>query len=347
MLNNEIMSIFIILTCAYVTIHIVNGHGNMVSPTVWWDKERIGMGRGRQCASGMSVDDLPAGKFSGTNCLWFTNDTFLPHSPTLENSMRTYRNVPFPDYGPIPIDYTKSNPWRSPGSAHVHSPCGTAGGNPNGCPIGAPRGKGFDCPGGGWSHGPNAEKYPFKDVPVTNWIIGSVVEVAWGIIANHGGGYSYRLCKVPIEGVAHLTEDCFQQTPLDFVGDLQWVQYGTDKDTRIEFLANRTRKGTYPPGSHWTKNPIPACYPFGGFFSSSCDELQFPAPAPGLFGFGNHVENPGKALFKFHIVDKVKLPNNLKPGDYVLSFRWDCEQTPQIWNACATIKLMLDYDETP
>ena len=331
--------IFIIIVLFHTGIKNVECHGNMVLPTVWWDKERIGMGKGHQCWSGFSIDDLPAGKGAGTNCFWFTNDTFIPHSATLDNSLRTYRNVEiFPGYGPL--DYTKNNPWRSPGSAHVHSPCGNAGGNPNGCPIGAPRNEGFDCPGGGWSHGPNAENYPFEDVPITEWSIGSVVEVGWGIIANHGGGYSYRLCKLPKDGVAHLTERCFQQTPLDFVGNVQWAQYGLDRETRIEFVANRTRKGTYPPGSQWTKNPIPACYPYGGFNSKVCDELQFPEPAPGLSGFGVLIKDPKNALFKFNIIDKVQIPFELEPGEYVLSFRWDCEQTPQIWNGCATIKLV-------
>ena len=36
------------------------------------------------------------------------------------------------------------------------------------------------------------------------------MEAAWGIIANHGGGYSYRLCKVPAEGMSGITEECFQ-----------------------------------------------------------------------------------------------------------------------------------------
>ena len=319
----------------------VNGHGNMVMPPVWWDKEHIGMGEGHQCMSGFSIDDLPAGKHAGTSCFWFTNDTFIPHSPTLDNSMRTYRDAEIIP-GLSPIDYTKNNPWRSPGSAHVHSPCGNAGGNPNGCPIGSPRGEGFDCPGGGWSHGPNAEDYPFEDVPVTQWKSGDVVEVGWGIVANHGGGYSYRLCKVPQEGISHLTEECFQETPLDFVGDVQWVQYGLDEHTRIPFIANRTRKGTYPRGSQWTKNPIPACYPFGGFYSKECKELQFSEPAPGLSGFGIWIQNITNVLFKFHIIDRVKIPPNLEPGYYVLSFRWDCEQTPQIWNGCSDIKLVND-----
>ena len=341
------MRIFlVILALVLFAVEKIRGHGNMVMPIVWWDKERIGMLRGYQCASGFSVDDLPAGPGSGVNCLWFTNDTYIPHSPTLDNSLRTYRNIVVPGLGPL--DYTRHNPWRSPGSSHVHSPCGNAGGNPDGCPIGAPRGKGMDCLGGGWSHGPNAEEYPFQDVPLTEWQIGSVVEVAWGIIANHGGGYSYRLCKVPEGGIAYINEECFQQIPLNFVDDFQWIQYGLDKSTRTKIVANRTRKGTYPAGSQWTKNPIPACYPYGGFYlkDGKCNELQFSEPAPGLSGFGTTAYNPGKPLFMFNIVDKVQIPSNLTPGRYVLSFRWDCEQTPQIWNSCSSIQ-MVAKKETP
>ena len=32
--------------------------------------------------------------------------------------------------------YIARNPWNAPGSAPVHSGCGVAGGNPNGCPEG-------------------------------------------------------------------------------------------------------------------------------------------------------------------------------------------------------------------
>ena len=66
--------------------------------------------------------------------------------------------------------------------------------------------------------------------------------------ANHGGGYSYRLCKIPEEGRSGLTEECFQRTPLFFASNEQWVQTGYDTETRIYFTANRTTKGTYPPG---------------------------------------------------------------------------------------------------
>ena len=39
---------------------------------------------------------------------------------------------------------------------------------------------------------------------------------------------------------------CLQATVLDFAGDIQWVQYGEGGE-RVEFLANRTREGTFPP----------------------------------------------------------------------------------------------------
>eukprot|EP00966_Prymnesium_polylepis_P326944 7382820-Prymnesium_polylepis.2 len=64
---------------------------------------------------------------------------------------------------------------------------------------------------------------------------------------------------------------------------------------------------------------------------------------PGLYGYGsghcmgNLSKDPNvvctlqeykDASFAFGIVDKVRVPESLAPGDYVLSFRWDCEQVP-------------------
>ena len=48
--------------------------------------------------------------------------------------MRTYDGY-IPEYD---VDVYEHNPWRSPGSAPIFSPCGVAGGNPNGCPEGGP-----------------------------------------------------------------------------------------------------------------------------------------------------------------------------------------------------------------
>jgi len=42
--------------------------------------------------------------------------------------------------------------------------------------------------------------------------------------------------------------------------------------------------------------------------------------------------------FTFGIVDLVKVPD-VPPGDYVLSWRWDVEQLPQVWSNCADVKI--------
>jgi len=224
----------------------------------------------------------------------------------------------------------------------VFSPCGVAGGNPDGCPVGGPPG---ECPGGGFGYGPAAENVTFKDVVNTRWSLGSVATVGWGIMANHGGGYSYRLCRKPKRGYK-LTEECFQKNVLKFHGDTQWVQYG-DGGPKVTFKANRTTEGTWPEGSQWTKNPIPACAkPDGGYFDleTHCipeqGKTQFPAPGPGLYGFGQSIIATGIPTFFFTVMDKVEVPKDLEIGDYVLSFRWDCEQTPQIWNTCADVKIV-------
>ena len=140
-----------------------------------------------------------------------------------------------------------------------------------------------------------------------------------------------------------ITEECFQKTPLKASSEYQWVQFGKD-GPRFQFVANRTTVGTYPEGSEWTKNPIPACNkPGGGFFSNETlkctDGTQFPPPLPGIEGFGIGVYG-GKKRFPYSIVDQLQVPQNLIPGDYVLSFRWDCEQTSQVWNTCANIKVV-------
>ena len=49
-----------------------------------------------------------------------------------------------------------------------------------------------------------------KDAVFTEWQSGGTAKVGWGLKANHGGGYSYRLCPVGKGGPGDVTEDCFQ-----------------------------------------------------------------------------------------------------------------------------------------
>ena len=56
----------------------------------------------------------------------------------------------------------------------------------------------------------------------------------------------------------------------------------------------------------------------------------FPEPCPGCSG----VDWSGYA-----VRDVVKIPTTLKPGKYILGFRYDCEATAQVWSNCADIEL--------
>ena len=223
-----------------------------------------------------------------------------------------------------------SHPWWAPGTAPVYGSCGTMGGIPKGC-HGDYTGKFGDCCTDhcdGFALGLNAEEYDWPDPPVTRWAAGSVQvhcltptdlfinclsyqEVQWYVSANHAGGYSYRLCKLPKGGIIDLSEECFQENQLDFVGDNQWVIYGHEDDPREEVKAKRATEGTYPNGSMWTANPV------------------YPKQEEG----GTSERGHG------HIVDMVKVPSHLEPGDYVLSFRWDSKCSPQVWTSCANIEI--------
>ena len=120
------------------------------------------------------------------------------------------------------------------------------------------------------------------------------------------------------------------------------MQYGWDTSSRIEFLANRTQEGTFPLGSEWTMNPIPVCNSTAmGWLDPTCPQgWEFPPRAPGLHGTGEDVTHPGEPTFSWTLMDEVEVPADLEAGDYVLSFRWDCEATPQIWNSCSNIKIV-------
>jgi hypothetical protein len=70
---------------------------------------------------------------------------------------------------------------------------------------------------------------------------------------------------------------------------------------------------------------------------------QFPPPWPQGYGHDQaHVANGATkrpdGMFVYSLVDKIVVPKT--PGDYVVSWRWDCEQTPQVWNTCADVTIV-------
>ena len=79
--------------------------------------------------------------------------------------------------------------------------------------------------------------------------------------SNHGGGYLYSLCPA----AEALTEECFQMGSLPFVGHSHTIRYldnktsGQQNRTELTIPATDVSVGTWPKGSSWRLNPIPAC----------------------------------------------------------------------------------------
>ena len=109
----------------------------------------------------------------------------------------------------------------------------------------------------------------------------------------------------------------------------------------MEVSAKRTKTGTFPEGSQWTKNPfVPGFQKKGTAKKDLCiKEVKF-APRQGgakLTETGESV--PCVCAGSGYIYDKVKVPADLMKGEYVLSFRWDAEKSAQVWNMCANIRI--------
>ena len=44
-------------------------------------------------------------------------------------------------------------------------------------------------------------------------------------------------------------------------------------------------------------------------------------------------------LYRMEIVDQLRLPADLPTGDYVLGWRWDCEESTQVWSSCSDVAI--------
>ena len=299
-----------------LVVALVNGHGNMVKPFAWWDANQHGWfydENGKDADVGCCTLDLPqdtvftnqTGRCPDCMKMWFTAKTEIPGEATLGSGMSQPEVLCIGQEAENDPDEMAKKPWSAPGTAFIHSPCGTLGAAPNGCKDDGV-GEFGECCGescGKFAMGGNAENYEWPNMPVTEWAAGSFQEVAWFVHANHAGGYSYRLCKMPKGGISEVTEECFQQIPMEFVGKEQWVEYRIDANTgkRTKLQAKQTHAGTYPEGSMWRANPLLPDREEGG----SQD-----------YGMG-------------HVIDYVEVPADLEPGEYILSHRRDTSEIHQ------------------
>ena len=106
--------------------------------------------------------------------------------------------------------------------------------------------------------------------------------------------------------------------------------------------------GRWAGGQEWFEQQLCGGACAGGMFPGSCPPglTQFPEPVSGTAGYTHsyaNVVDPPLHIedgFFFNIVDTVAVPQDLVPGSYLLSWRWDAEQSTQIWQNCADVTIV-------
>jgi len=260
------------------------------------------------------------------------------------------------------LDIYQHNPWSAPGSAPVADPCGLAGGSP----WAWNRGEAGNYVNTTHAvHGQKGSTLPRMPTGV-QWKIGGEAEVTWQVRNNHGGGYSYRLCPADVL----LSEECFQDHPLDFVANRSGLLFADGSHQLIQPV--HVNVGTEPSGSTWARIPVaptklgPMCIagpnddpnaPHSCAAKNNpkddCGCTQCPqTPGSDCSRCSNCYTTPGFAPYMHEgqpvsgvgpvvgIEDAVRVPADLAPGKYVLGFRYDCEATAQVWSNCADIELI-------
>ena len=244
-------------------------------------------------------------------------------------------------------DFYYYSPWRAPGSAPLIDACGSAGGRHPGQGTGG-AGAQFENTSVA-KEGDLGSQLPMGPSRAS-WVAGGHYEVGWTVMANHGGGYAYRLAPAD----QPMTEENFIKLPLDFVGN-SVLRWDGNVSTQLEFNSAakgwETSVGTVPRGSTWRKNPIPSGLweREGASFEPVCEESKecidvFTTSNQGGDKQGlcrcSGYSNGGPLLPNVEIVDLIKIPEKLAPGKYVLQWRWDCEESDQIWASCSDVTVV-------
>jgi hypothetical protein len=278
-------------------VALSDSHGTMTVPA----------SRALRAANGNNLSAAEAIGRSGScrsgECEWYTQRTVVTGAAT--NCDIRHRTMGVACGAANPVDFSctagQAVPWCAPGSAPVQSPCGVFAGGAN--TTGMPHAR---------------DMVDLAGAPAETWTAGAAVRVGWSMVANHGGGYAWRLCPQSKEQ----NEACFQSNTLDFASaEHEILNAAGQVVTTFPAVVVNGSGVTHPPGSQWMRNPIPL-------------EQGMIAPIPGLPTLF------GRGPFPYTVVDRVQLPLTLAPGRYTLSWRWDAEQVKQVWSQCADVQIV-------
>jgi len=240
----------------------VSGHGTMIEPiprqpeSVYW--YQVGCMIGCRCSGG-GKEDYPT--LESVNCT-------TPAEPSL--TIDNHELLTFNTKNQSPRGkWNQYMPWRFPGSSKPIDSCGIASGflpdatvqyphkfataNINSMEMDILQGmKGTELPEG----------------VITEWNAGSIVDVSFYLVVNHGGGYQYRVCPKNKKNNNNndnndndevISEACFEQHPLAFADNVHSVVVDGQTNNPIVIPATDVSSGVIPQNSVWRRIPLPAC----------------------------------------------------------------------------------------
>merc|ERR1712086_896873 len=111
----------------------------------------------------------------------------------------------------------------------------------------------------------------------------------------------------------------------------------------IELNSVDVSDGTLPVGGTWRMLGIPDMGGSASKVAPGYHGWAFPPPCQEP-GYPNHPHGgqghcTGDWMHNITMYDYLRVPEHLKPGEYVLGFRWDCESSAQVWQSCADVKI--------
>lgn len=218
---------------------VVEGHGTMLTPiprqpeSVYW--YQVGCMIGCECSGG-GKEDYPS--LESVECI----DPAIPTNT--DSDSLTYNANGMSPRGA----WNQHMPWRAPGTSKPIDSCGIASGFRPEAAVQYPHK--FSASSGIQQGQRGTELQPG---PITQWEAGSIVDLSFYLVVNHGGGYQYRVC--PKDG-SNMDESCFEQNPLVFADGFHTVFHG---DRKIKIPATDVSDGVIPEGYSWRRIPLPAC----------------------------------------------------------------------------------------
>mmetsp|Transcript_793 Transcript_793/g.931 ORF Transcript_793/g.931 Transcript_793/m.931 type:complete len:497 (-) Transcript_793:165-1655(-) len=237
----------------------IDSHGTMVAPTprqpesMYW--YQVGCVIGCTCSGG-GKESYPT--LESVDCP-------NPAEPTLDTTAEVLTwnigNTSPSSRG----DWNAYMPWRAPGTSKPLDSCGIASGFAVDAAVQFPNAFVNPYVTQGMKGTDLAYDYKLETV----WVAGSVVEAAFRLVVNHGGGYQYRVCrKERNNDSGGMTEDCFERNPLAFADAFHTVRFNVDATDPLKENISRASvtlnavdvtEGVQPAGHAWRRLPIPAC----------------------------------------------------------------------------------------